>query len=152
MTPCAIGAYSDRHTSDRCTECPAGTTTVDRGTASIEGCVCKITQYDRDARANVTECVDCPLASTDCKASGVGVTLESLPLKQGYWRATNRSEGEANLRQCFTPSFCKGGGSCYASMPNASVEAVGVSVRMACTLDSRANGTHAGFGRCCRNA
>jgi hypothetical protein len=108
-TECPIGAYSVQAGSPRCTECPAGTTTVSTRTIGLEGCVCKADQYDRNATATGTDCIDCPYSSTDCKPVGAGVTLESLPLAPGYWRAHNGSE---RLRQCYTKRFCTGGRDC----------------------------------------
>ena len=108
-TPCSIGTFNPRTREDRCTECPVGTTTASVGTVSLAGCVCKVDQYDRDPEANVTDCVDCPFISSECKSAGAGVTLESLPLAEGYWRAYNRSQ---YLRQCYNPDFCEGGNSC----------------------------------------
>ena len=110
-TPCPLATFSTWAQSARCTECPPGTTTVNTSTASLEGCVCKIDQFDRDPGTNMTECVPCPYASTDCKAVGAGVTLETLPLKNGYWRSWQHSE---SLRQCYQADLCEGGSSCGA--------------------------------------
>ena len=109
-TPCPSGTFNSQSRSSRCTECPDGTTTVGTGTTSLEGCVCKVGQYDTDPVANATQCAECEYASTDCREVGAGVTLETLPLKQGYWRASARSD---LLRLCFS-DFCEGGseGSC----------------------------------------
>ena len=57
-TECPTATYSELARSARCTECPVGLTTADRSTTALEGCVCKAGQYDRDATANETDCVE----------------------------------------------------------------------------------------------
>ena len=89
---CPIATYNAQPNSARCTECPAGTTTAGTGATRLEDCVCRVDQYDRDAATNTTQCVECPFVSTDCKAVGAGVTLETLPLAPGFWRSYKRAE------------------------------------------------------------
>ena len=103
---CPPGTFAPEQRSAQCSDCPltaTGTlTTKSWGTDGLEGCVCKAGRYDRDARANVTECVDCP-GSTNC--AEVGVELESLPLKSGYWRSFDRSE---IILPCYEAELCNG--------------------------------------------
>ena len=79
------------------------------GTVGLEGCVCQADEYDYNPAANVTQCKSCPYDRTYCENIGAGVTLESLPLSPGFWRAQHRSE---KIRGCHHAKFCAGGRSC----------------------------------------
>ena len=107
---CPIGEYCPAGTL-RGTSCPAGRTTA-AGAVSIgvDDCGCKASFYDD---ANGT-CSDCPYLATEC--ADVGITLATLPLQPGYWRASNVSE---QVRLCKTASFCLGGASCSSRAGNA---------------------------------
>ena len=56
-----------------------------------------------------TDCIDCPYASTDCKSVGESITLATLPLKPGYWRASRMS---STFVQCYHAELCQGGTNC----------------------------------------
>ena len=97
-----IGTYAANEGQDRPTECRdtnPGTTIAAVGAKGREECVCKAGQYDRDNGTDTTECVDCSYESTDCVQVGAGVTLQSLPLKYGYWRAFERAERSSGSDQ-----------------------------------------------------
>ena len=83
--------------------------TMANGTVDITGCQCRDGLFLRGCTAcelgNLTgnECVRCP-DNTQCQAAGV--TLERLPIKRGYWRATAAS---LEVRLCNLEEACVGG-------------------------------------------
>ena len=119
-TPCAVGEYCEQGVSVGAT-CPEGMTTLAQGGATVDDCVCKtgrFMNYVNTTYANATltsihqlnrtqagvTCDEClPSSGYDCRSSGS--TLESLPVKPGYWRSWHFS---TQLRRCFHTEYCLG--------------------------------------------
>lgn len=69
--------------STACKECPEHSTSLPRSTA-VSDCVCTANHYfDNFLPEGERACIRCPLGA-DC--TGVGTSLEYLPLKPGFWR------------------------------------------------------------------
>ena len=95
---------TDKSDQGACTACPDNAISP-AGSASIEGCVCQAGFFaEAVGTANLT-CVVCPVGAM-CNASGV--TLDTLPLEEGYWRIARNS---TDVRRCpgnFAGSGCHG--------------------------------------------
>jgi hypothetical protein len=92
---CPLGSWNNltgQADSSKCLACPTPerTTTLGEGSSSIDDCVCRVSYY----RAPDGDCLTCPVGS-DC--SDAGVTLSTLPVVVGYFRASNAS---IDVRRC----------------------------------------------------
>ena len=78
--------------SSKCRPCPdpERMTTLYEGTASVEDCVCLASYY----KASNGSCLVCPVG-TEC--SEAGVSISTLPVIAGYFRASNTS---IDVRRC----------------------------------------------------
>lgn len=126
--PCGIGEYCP-FGSRGGIKCPiAFTTTAAPGAMQEADCICRMGMYlnatyisqeetTTDGNQTITTaslkldqtksaCVPCmsPTEKTNCTYEGV--TLETLPIRPGYWRSS-ASSGE--IRWCYTQSVCVGG-------------------------------------------
>eukprot|EP00903_Cladosiphon_okamuranus_P014374 g13345.t1 len=93
---CPVGSFRNE------TEKPAGTT------ARFETVCFDCPAWNECSGCNMTstltpEC-DAPLAHTS--ADKGGLTLETLSIEEGYWRATNESD---SILACYNPEACSGG-------------------------------------------
>lgn len=111
--PCEPGRYKPALGNDFCLACPYGewsTTKPDLGAVSVDECGCSAQFYlpppatPSSLQGAVQECAKCPVAGTACNRSGV--TLASLPLLPGFWRAHSSS---TIIRACRMPGVCPGG-------------------------------------------
>ena len=93
---CIRGSYKPTRGNDRCTDCASDRTTVHEGAKSLSTCVCKLGLFDHNGT-----CRSCPPLGVDCSA--IGVKVETLPLMEGYWRATTTTDV---LHPCYTREFC----------------------------------------------
>ena len=76
-----------------CVPCPSFTTTgTSTGVAEVAGCVCTSGYY---RPADGGKCRPCPIG-TDCNAV-TGTTAQTLPVRRGYYRLTERS---SDVRRC----------------------------------------------------
>ena len=71
---------------DDCIDCPTEAVTQSTGATSLSACQCDVGHYDRFENAS---CVACPDIGASCLVSGL--SLERLPIEQGYYRASPRS-------------------------------------------------------------
>ena len=110
---CSVGTYNDELGAAgtlACTYCPEDATTREAGSTSLADCVCEKNFYASWTGANLT-CETCPVG-TNC--SEIALTLATLPLSPGHWRA---HADTADVRSCpgsLGVSGCKGcvGGEC----------------------------------------
>ena len=112
--PCEVGFYSNgslppehRTSQTVCLPCPAFSTTAAQGSATITFCLCKEGYYTRQADGLVHgehDCVQCP-PGTNCDT--IGLKMQDLPLKPGWWRASNTS---VDVQRCEDHSADKGSG------------------------------------------
>ena len=84
---CAVGFYNpsiNENNETACIRCPDHATTLGKSSTSLSDCLCDTEYYNR---ADVgVDCVRCPIG-TDCTAPySPGVTLQTLPIKPGYFR------------------------------------------------------------------
>jgi len=125
---CARGTYNNlslANESAACIRCPGQSTTLLYGSTSISECICDINHYDRQVTAsNASSGPDCQpcMTGTNCSEDLVGITVRTLPIRQGFWRASELStdvrrcaDAEANCTsstlgdECWTSSGCFGG-------------------------------------------
>jgi len=117
--PCGKNLYtnasapaSSRTTLKACLTCPTGAMTVGEATRSIEGCLCSpkyLTSPHTSAGAS-DMCEPCP-ANASCAEPGT--TLETLSIKDGYWRpGCNTTVG--SIKRCPYADACANG-----TMPDA---------------------------------
>lgn len=119
--PCAPGTFSDVVRATACQSCPPGTVAERAGAVSCASCGAGLT-----ASADATACVvqlgfvalqadaggDAPVATESCEdlegadCTHENTTLASLPLHEGYWRA---SAASLDIRECEPLEFCRGG-------------------------------------------
>ena len=121
--PCEVGFFSNgslppehRTSQTVCLPCPAFSTTAAQGSATITLCLCKEGYYTRQADGLVhggRDCVQCP-PGTDCDT--IGLKMQDLPLKPGWWRASNTS---VDIQRCEDHGADKGSG-CIGG-PNAAL-------------------------------
>ena len=96
--PCGASTYNNRTGASNlngCIACPDNSFSAVSST-SVAACQCDKGFYDADTAADSVDCQACPLGSV---CEGDGATLTSLPLKQGYFRASTTS---ADPRRCPT--------------------------------------------------
>ena len=107
--PCGSNTYNPRQRGDSltyCLPCPDASVSAP-GSTGPEDCLCAVSYF----AANTTEvgepvCHPCPVGST---CDEPGVTLTSLPVLEGYYRASGASD---DLRRCpdyGSGSSCIGG-------------------------------------------
>ena len=100
-SPCPRGSFAA--STSRCEQCPDGFTTLSSGAVSAASCVCPAGTY-RDGTAD--ECTPCAaLDGLQCPASRRGITVASLPIDAGHWRATPNS---TLVRPCRVDDVCVG--------------------------------------------
>ena len=116
---CEQGYYNPTYeasSQSSCIMCPLRSTTLRQGATSIEECIC-IPGYYNNLTYGV--CIPCPVGTL---CPDAGVTLLTLPLKKGYYRASALS---TDVRKCadaatncssatttvceYTSSGCRGG-------------------------------------------
>ncbi len=77
-----------------CYSCPGNSTTMQQENAShVTACRCNRDFFNSNATQGGVRCEPCP-SGTSC---GQGTTLESLPIKRGYYRRSARS---VDIRRC----------------------------------------------------
>ena len=119
--PCDKGEFNTqtRQSSDgACQSCPDRATTLFSASISLEQCVCQTGYFDVSATQTLpqsnasVECLTCGVG-TDCPDGVEGITLETLPLKEGYYRPTAAS---TDIRLCPDASTDCGdlGSECYS--------------------------------------
>ncbi len=95
--PCERGYHAaalppeQRTTQATCVQCPADSTTADQGSAAITQCICSKGFFTRQTDGLVHgegDCVVCP-PGTACDT--IGLKIQDLPVKAGWWRASNTS-------------------------------------------------------------
>ncbi|KAL3926142.1 MAG: hypothetical protein SGPRY_003439, partial [Prymnesium sp.] len=112
-TPCEPGTFQPSSSAKECNECPRGSyclkgasnpigcesgagiafaVTQERRSRSSEGCVCESGYYNSSAVNR--SCAVCP-SGTDCDVPGF--TLETLPVRRGYFRLSGKS---IDVRRC----------------------------------------------------
>ena len=92
--PCPVASYhsfEQRSSEATCLPCPTDATTEGLGSVAIESCVCNkgfiISQEDGLVHGE-GDCVRCPPGTT---CDTVGLRMQELPLKTGWWRVSNTS-------------------------------------------------------------
>ena len=95
---CDIGFYNDK-VDGMCLNCPSTTqTTLTIGSDSLDDCVASV-GFLLDANGTVIECPEGAICSLP------GVTIETIPLKQGYWRSSNDT---LSILSCIHDNYCAG--------------------------------------------
>jgi len=93
---CPVNEYCEQGATIG-TPCPFALSTTLGGASGLDDCICKAGYY----LTNRT-CTACPHGA-DCSTQGT--SLETLPLKAGFWRTGNQSE---DVRECYTSDACIG--------------------------------------------
>ncbi|GMI28688.1 hypothetical protein TrRE_jg7744, partial [Triparma retinervis] len=120
---CEQGTYSVIEESFQCTQCFAGSFTdgptactlcstkvpnsisTTNGAMGIESCVCPAKSFYNPTIGKDGECTSCDtLRGVDC--SMPGQSLESLRIKEGFWRT---SASSTTIYRCYKPEACVGG-------------------------------------------
>jgi hypothetical protein len=111
---CAAGFYKSGVGNEACRKCNTeehkegvlgSITTTVPATSSLD-CTCSKSEFrvleppEVNATHYIGQCLTCP-DGTDCLEPGI--TVESLPLKQGYWRSNPSSY---NIEECYTKRAC----------------------------------------------
>ena len=116
--PCSANSYlntslppHERTTQDACVPCGPNAISYE-GSYSQAQCNCTQGYY----RNILGACVVCPEPGSNCLASGV--TLQTLPLKPGYWRINNTS---SDVRRC--PDVSKNASSACQGLPESPCKA-----------------------------
>ncbi|GMI20673.1 hypothetical protein TeGR_g13516, partial [Tetraparma gracilis] len=111
---CAAGFYKSGVSNEACRKCNTeehkegvlGSITTNAPATSSLDCTCSKSEFrvleppGMNTTHYIGQCLACP-DGTDC--SDPGITVESLPLKQGYWRSNSSSH---NIVQCYTEATC----------------------------------------------
>ncbi|GMI20715.1 hypothetical protein TeGR_g3237, partial [Tetraparma gracilis] len=111
---CAAGFYKSGVSNEACWKCNTeehkegvlGSITTNTPATSSLDCTCSKSEFrvleppGMNTTHYIGQCLTCP-DGTDC--SDPGITVESLPLKQGYWRSNSSSH---NIVQCYTEAAC----------------------------------------------
>ncbi|GMI37858.1 hypothetical protein TeGR_g14131, partial [Tetraparma gracilis] len=111
---CAAGFYKSGVSNEACRKCNTeehkegvlGSITTNAPAISSLDCTCSKSEFrvleppGMNTTHYIGQCLACP-DGTDC--SDPGITVESLPLKQGYWRSNSSSH---NIVQCYTEAAC----------------------------------------------
>ncbi|KAH8068260.1 hypothetical protein JL721_6835 [Aureococcus anophagefferens] len=108
--PCERGAFSGSGTAE-CAACAYPLTTSASGASSCDACGAGYYWDTVAAAAGTTGaalCVLCPEEGSRCLSEGI--TLETLPLKADYWRASLHSD---ELYACALDDACGGGAADY---------------------------------------
>ena len=98
--PCPIARYfgfEQRSSEAACLSCPTDATTEGLGSVAIESCVCNKGFFIGQADGLVHgegDCVRCP-PGTGCDT--IGLQMQELPLKAGWWRVSNTS---SDVKRC----------------------------------------------------
>ena len=106
---CVVGYYADALPAEErisqaiCIQCPSDSTTASEGSSAITQCLCNKGFYTRQADGLVHgegDCVPCP-EGTMCRGAtqdtSIGLKLQDLPVKEGWWRASNTS---VDIKRC----------------------------------------------------
>ena len=102
---CPVNTFNDetdRIDQGACKACPDNAV-ADQGSVTLAACRCRAGYFNR--LIGEVECEPCPVGAN---CSTVGVTIEHLPLEQGYWR---HSSNTTDVRRCpgnFEGSVCVG--------------------------------------------
>ena len=106
--PCAGGTYKETRGNFTCTLCKdRNWVTLHSGSILPSACVCDIGYYMKPNQANESECYACAtLHAWGLNCTAPGLTIETLPLWPGYWRATSSS---LDVHECPNPRACQGG-------------------------------------------
>jgi len=112
-TDCQTGTYNDIEGSDVCKLCKNVVKYAIQSAppaTSPSSCICSRGDYRvlgplspddlNDVSNFVGQCIPCP-EGTNCDKAGI--TMETLPLLEGYWRSGINT---ANVVQCYTESAC----------------------------------------------
>ena len=143
--PCDIGYYKDWNGSSACAQCPARSSTMEKGSDEVEDCLCKVgfsglydacEPCDRGKYKNhlgSTPCTDCDRGKY---GSAYGAYAESACII-----CPNHSisePGSWNLSNCSCTAGFSGndGGPCIACLPNTYKMLIGPSPCLACPLGS----------------
>ena len=105
---CPRASYA-QNGSNFCTDCATHmthATTLNAKSGSEDDCACDSQFYLDVDTAGRRTCNACDEESSDCSVPGI--TLESIPLRTGYWRV---AEWSVQLRRCSFPG-CAGGTVC----------------------------------------
>ena len=92
--PCPFARYysfDQRSSEATCLSCPSDATTEGLGSVAIESCVCNKGFFIGQADGLVHgegDCVRCPPGT---KCDTIGLKVQELPLKAGWWRVSNTS-------------------------------------------------------------
>lgn len=113
---CAAGTWSHvvaARNSSVCVDCPDNSDSPPNSTSRAQ-CTCKPSFYDEDVSPSLhvrfPKCVSC-FTGVACVASGI--TLETLPILPGYFRA---SETSTDVRRCPDAAIgCGGAAQCEAT-------------------------------------
>ena len=110
---CAAGFYKSSTSNEACRKCNTetyvegvkGSVTTTTLATSYLNCTCSKNEFrvptsPKEEPAYVGQCLPCPHGA-DCSAGGISV--EFLPLKEGYWRSSSQSH---NLVQCYAKDAC----------------------------------------------
>eukprot|EP00947_MAST-08B_sp_MAST-8B-sp1_P001648 g1648.t1 len=93
---CSKGWFSSKPGSAVCTNCEAGEDTLGNG---AEACVCGGNFYYWPPTRSCAKCLDDEM---DC-SSAVGLSISSVPIKDGFWRSNTMSN---NIKACPVAEAC----------------------------------------------
>ena len=94
-----------------CTPCPPLSTTASNGSTTLSQCLCQEGFYNSQLDGGV-ECVACPLGTT---CNGIGNSIQTLELTQGFWRLLSTSSEVQLCPDAFTGCATNAIGCCSAS-------------------------------------
>ncbi|GBG30015.1 Signal peptide, CUB and EGF-like domain-containing protein 2 [Hondaea fermentalgiana] len=101
--PCKIGTYRENLEDAACFPCPEGREyTVSTGTSSAQDCLAYSGNVMIDGVPESCFKYDQITAGAICEEDGL--TIETLPIRQHYWRIANTS---IDIRQCPRDSYCE---------------------------------------------
>jgi hypothetical protein len=106
---CSDGTFAENG-SAVCTDCTLAHSTTLAGARNASADCCCDAGYYLAASGAARECIACDDDETDC--SEPGLTLRTLPLREGWWRVLETS---TILRKCPIAEACAGGAFCDAS-------------------------------------
>jgi len=122
-TGCELGRFSNASRAGECALCPIPTTTTRVGSVFCDACQqdyywdSVYFEKNRDTLGD-DQCIDCCVHCEDAcddddedkclQCSSPGITLEALPVRRGFWRATKLS---TKVYECDLVRACRGGNS-----------------------------------------
>ena len=110
---CSVNTFQPAISKDfagACKQCPDDAVSS-IGSTSIQDCQCRTGYYgDSRVNANAASNVTCKLCIAGSKCGSViGITIETLPMKECYYRASSKSDDLRRCPDCDHDSGCVGG-------------------------------------------